>query len=334
VIDPTLVYSTYFGGSVGDGAHAIAVDAQGSVYITGDTGSGDFPTAQAAQPLPGGQRDAFVAKLDPSGSLVYSTYLGGSGWEAGAGVAVDRLGNAYVTGRTSSPDFPTLNPVQANHAGGMYDAYVAKLDPSGSLVYSTYLGGGADDVGLGIAVDRHFSAYVTGSTFSSDYPTQNALQSTHGGGYDAFVTKLDPSGSVLVFSTFLGGSSDDFGHAIGVDAKGRSCVAGGTASDDFPIANALQKHLGGSADAFVAMLSSSGSSLSYSTFLGGKEWDAAYGVAVEPRGSAHVTGETSSDDFPTANPLQPQRAGLGRRLRRETQPERLGAGLLDVPWRR
>ena len=232
VIDPVLVYSTYLGGSGDDIGEGIAVDAAGNAYITGYTGSINFPTANPLQAdSHGGDSDAFVAKLNPAGSaLVYSTYLGGGGQDIGKGIAVDSAGNAYVTGSAQCQlyvfgppaNFPTANPLQAVCGGGM-DAFVAKLNTAGSaLVYSTYLGGSGLDSGFGIALDSAGNAYVTGYTGSIDFPTANPLQAVHGGGgQDAFVAKLNPAGSALVYSTYLGGSGYEFATGIAVDSLGK-----------------------------------------------------------------------------------------------------------------
>ncbi|MDA2929078.1 SBBP repeat-containing protein [Acidobacteria bacterium AH-259-O06] len=248
--------------------------------------------------------------IDPV--LEYSTYLGGSGDDQGWAIAVDAAGSAYVTGWTQSPDFPTANPLQPIFGGGSDDAFVTKLNASGSaLVYSTYLGGSRFDEGRGIAVDAAGSAYVTGETFSSDFPTANALQTVYGGSGDAFVAKLDSTGAALVYSTYLGGSSFERGFAIAVDAAGSAYVTGETRSSDFPTANALQPDCNPRSvlcsDVFVTKLNASGSALAYSTYLGGSSYriEKGLGIAVDDTGSAYVTGETGSSDFPTANALQP-----------------------------
>jgi plastocyanin len=303
-----LVYSTYLGGSGDDGGYGIAVDASGNAYVTGGTTSINFPTVNALQAANGGGTDVFVAKLNASGSaLLYSTYLGGGGNDGGYGIAVDTSGNAYVTGFTSSTNFPTANPLQATYGGGTSDAFVAKLNPAGSaLVYSTYLGGSGDDQGLfGIAVDASGTAYVTGTTSSTNFPTANPLQAAYGGGSsNAFVAKLNPTGSAFVYSTYLGGSGGDAGHCIAADASGNAYVAGHTFSTNFPTANALQAAYGGGTDAFVAKLNPAGSALIYSTYLGGSGQDQGSGIAVDASGNAYVTGYTFSTNFPTANPLQ------------------------------
>jgi len=279
--------------------------------VTGHTSSTNFPTANALQPTNGGAYDAFVAKLTADGSsLVYSTFLGGSGEDGGYGIAADPEGNAYVTGWTRSNNFPTANALQPT-SGGFDDAFVAKLSADGSsLVYSTYLGGGRYEYGNGIAADSAGNAYVTGYTSSTNFPTVNALQPASGGGSaDAFVAKLTADGSSLVYSTYLGGADLDVGRGIAADSEGNAYVTGETLSTDFPTANALQPTLGGYYDAFVAKLTADGSSLVYSTYLGGSGEDMGRGIAADSEGNAYVTGETLSTDFPTANALQPAIGG-------------------------
>jgi len=315
VLDPSLVYSTYLGGSGNDQGLGIAVDASGNAYVTGLTGSLNFPTANPLQAGNGGGYDAFVAKLNAAGSaLVYSTYLGGSDYDQAFGIAVDASGNAYVTGETSSLDFPTANAIQAFFRGGLSDAFVAKLNAAGSaLVYSTYLGGNSDlgssvDRGSGIAVDALGNAYVTGLTTSPSFPTVNPFQAANGGDSDAFVAKLNAAGSALVYSTYLGGAGTDEGLGIAVDAAGNAYVTGNTVSGNFPTANPFQASNGGGADAFVTKLNAAGSALVYSTYLGGSFDDRGFGIAVDTSGNAYVTGNTSSINFPTANPFQASNA--------------------------
>jgi hypothetical protein len=261
-----LVYSTYLGGSNYDEPFGIAVDSSGAAYLTGRTHSGDFPTLNPYQTVQGGS-DVFVTKLSSSGnSLVYSTYLGGTNWEVGNGIAVDGSGSVYVTGWTESTNFPTLNPYQAKE--GHSDAFVTKLSSSGnSLVYSTYLGGNSYDVGSGIVMDGSGAAYVTGWTFSTDFPTLNPYQ-TDQGDIDAFVTKLSSFGNSLIYSTYLGGGDIDYSFSIAVDGSGAAYVTGWTISTDFPTLNPYQTNQGDD-DIFVTKLSVSGNSLVYSTYLGG-----------------------------------------------------------------
>jgi len=262
VIDPVLSYSTYLGGSSGyypaTHGYAIAVDSAGNAYVTGYTQSDNFPTVnpfQANYHGYGATGDAFVAKLNAAGSaLVYSTYLGGNNLDVGYGIAVDSSGNAYVTGETGSTDFPTLNPIQAINHGLYGNAFVAKLNASGSaLVYATYLGGSYSDIAYSIAVDSSENAYVTGQAASPDFPTANPLRATKSGYSDAFVAKLNAAGSALVYSTYLGGGSDN-GYAIAVDPSGNAYVTGFTASADFPTVNPLQATSTGNGDAFVARI--------------------------------------------------------------------------------
>jgi len=279
VIDPTLVYSTYLGGSGFDEGNGIAVDAVGAAYVTGSTQSADFtagctPPCTVLDPTLDGGGDAFVTKIDPTGSkLVYSTYLGGSGNDRGFGIAVDAAGAAYVTGFTTSADFTAscTTPCMVLDAtlGGGFDGFVTKLDPTGSkLLYSTYLGGSGFDEGSRIAVDAAGAAYVTGDTQSTDFtagctPPCTVLDATLDGGRDAFVTKIDPTGSKLLYSTYLGGSGSDAGRGIAVDGAGAAYVTGDTNSTDFtagckPPCTVRDGSLGGTQDAFVTKIADIG----------------------------------------------------------------------------
>ena len=325
-----LVYSARFGGNFDDFGRGIALDGAGNAYITGWTvcrsTTCTFPTINAFQPnFGGGNNDAFVTKINSTGSaLVYSTFLGGGkiinatdDW--GQGIAVDSAGSAYVTGYTFAPDFPVTGGAFDTTRAGL-DAFVTKFAPDGrSLVYSTFLGGTGREQGQGIAVDANGNAYVTGITESSDnqftkdnegFPvTAGAFQVK--GSFDAFVSKLNPSGSGLVYSTYLGGSADvDRGWAITLDSAGNATVTGDTASNDFPIINAIQgTYGGGSTDAFVTKLNATGTGLIYSTFLGGNLTDEGRGIAANANGDVYVTGDTSSANFPTAVPLQVNNGG-------------------------
>jgi cysteine synthase len=314
-----LVYSTYLGGSGSDLGYAIAVDTAGNAYITGNTGSPDFP-GTATSPIQAyisGGSDAFVAKLNTTGTaLVYSTYLGGNAGEIGEAIAVDAAGNAYVAGFTESSNFPVVgNPLQATF-GGLVDGFVAKLNASGTgLVYATYLGGSRIDDVHGIAVDTAGNAYVTGGTTSTDFPgtATSPIQAHNGGQDDGFVAKLNATGTALIYSTYLGGSGGDAGEAIAVDAAGNAYVAGFTPSPDFPMAgDPIQAHFGGSFDAFVAKLNATGTALVYSTYLGGSATDEGRGIAVDAAGNAYITGNTSSLDFPGAasSPIQAHNGGV------------------------
>jgi len=309
-----IVYSTFLGGGGPDEGHGIAVDNAGNAYVTGSAGSFDFPVLSAIQGTWGGSGDAFVAKLNPSGSLVYATYLGGNSIDNGTAVAVDPSGNAYITGVTFSSNFPTVNPFQASK-GAQQDAFVAKINPAGTAwVYVTYLGGNAVDEGYAIATDASGNAYVTGETNSTNFPLQSPLRSSNAGSsgpsFDAFVTKLNPAGSALVYSTYLGGSATDEGTAIAVDSSGSAYVAGFAGSTDFPVVSPMQLHLAGADDAFVTKFNPAGSALMYSTYLGGGSEDQAYGLAVDRAGNAYVTGRTNSSDFPLTNAIQATRVAF------------------------
>ncbi len=246
--------------------------------------------------------------IDPV--LIYSTYLGGYYSDDALGIAVDSSGSAYVAGQTDSNGFPTQDPYQGAYGGGDYDAFVTKFDSSGNLVYSTYLGGGLEDCVNAIAVDSSGNAYVTGYTFSTNFPTQNAFQGSNAGSSDAFVTKLNPEGNGIVYSTYLGDQSLDIAYGVAVDSSDNAYVAGYTSSTDFPTQNPYQgSYGGGTYDAFVAKLSSSGSELIYSTYLGGYDLDCANAIAVDSSGSAYVAGQTCSTNFPTQNAYQGSNKG-------------------------
>jgi len=353
VIDPILEFSTQLGGAGDDGAHGVAVDAKGNAYVTGWTASLNFPKKGAARAFsdPGGTQtifcskvgrggefaggggslaaigldrppfqggggcgDAFVVKFDPSGRLVYSTYLGGKGADAGVAIAADSAGAAYVAGHTASQDFPVKNAAQAVRGGPIPDGFVVKLSPEGAdVAYSTFLGGSSFDSANAIAVDSRNKVYVAGEA-GIGFPTKGAIQaSVNGPVSDAFVAKIDPDASgpaSMVYSTLLGGPARDVANGIAVDNKQNAYVTG-LAGRDFPTKNALQTKNGGCAsalgtaaggcpDAFVAKLNPAGSALEFSTNLGGKGDDAGMGIAVDASGGAYVTG-TAGAGFPIKN---------------------------------
>ena len=318
VIDPLIEYSTYLGGTDRDSGFDIAVDAAGNTYITGETLSDDFPIMNPIQPLRGAKFtvDAFVTKINSSGdTLIYSTYLGGSGNDAGKGIAVDAAGSVYVAGWTESPDFPTASPIQPFY-GGSRDAFVTKLSPNGSaLIYSTYLGGRDLDLGnldSDIAVDAQGNAYITGDTLSDDFPIANAVQPSISrfDSPDAFVTKINTTGDALVYSTYLGGRLYDIGRGIAVDGMGNAYITGSTTSDDFPTtAGAFQTSAISLQSVFVTKLSPNGDSFVYSTYLADFLKSLGSDIAVDTEGHVYVTGWTQSGEFPTQNPLQPSIAG-------------------------
>jgi len=316
-LDPTgtqVLYSTYLGGSGVDSPLGIAVDSQGSAYVTGVTSSVDFPLFNAIQKKFGGgsaqfPADGFVYKLNNSGSgLIYSTYLGGSGDDVPRAIAVDSSGKAYLAGNTSSPDFPLLNPLSTKRRG-IEDAFVAGLNAAGNaLIFSTLLGGNNSEMATAMALDSTGNIYVAGLTSSTDFPVQGAFQPTNHGSVDAFVTKLKPGGAGLVYSTYLGGESDDYALGLALDLQGNAYITGTTSSSTFPVFNPLQKVLAASnlrgANAFVSKLDPTGSKLVYSTYLGGSGIDVGGAIAVAGDGSILVAGETSSSDFPTSDALQ------------------------------
>ena len=256
--------------------------------------------------------DAFVTKLSAGGAApIYSTFLGGNINDAGNGIAVDASGNAYIVGAASSTNFPTANAIQPARDASSSDAFVTKLNATGSaLVYSTYLGGNSNETARAIAIDSAGNAYVTGTTASQNFPVANAFQATNPTGTnEAFVTKINPAGSALVYSTYLGGSGNDDGVDIAVDAAGSAYVLGTTASNDFPVIGALQPTFSGISDVFVTKFASSGKSLAYSTYLGGTSVDTGLGLALDSANNVYVAGATNSTNFPLLNPLQATFAG-------------------------
>ena len=245
--------------------------------------------------------------IDPL--LSYSTYLGGAGRDAGGGIAVDRAGNAYVVGYTESADFPTVTAFDGEHEADR-DAFVVKLAPGGgTLLFATYLGGSRSDTATDVVLDSGDSIYMTGSTSSWDFPTYQALQDERAGPTDAFMVKMDPSGSTLIYSTYHGGTDRDYGKGIAVNPEGYIYLFGETNSSDFPLSSPLYDRSGGGQDLFVTKLPAMVNYLYWSTYLGGSEDELALAIAVDDAGNAYVTGRCPSSDFPTANAHQPQHGG-------------------------
>ena len=310
---PTMVplvsssaFSTFLGGTGSEQASAIAVDAAGNVYVTGQTRSVDFPiTTNALQPTLRGPSDAFVSKFSPNGALDWSTYLGGSADDQANGIAVDASGNVYVTGWTDSVNFPATAGAVQIAFGGVMNAFLTKLNPDGTLAYSTYLGGTDGTVANALTVDGSGHAFLTGSTGlggSPDFPTTpGVFQPNPVGSGGAFVAEIDTTkagAAGLVYSTYLG--SQDTGRAIAVDSSGNAYVTGATGSANFPTTpGAFQPALAGSLNAFVAKVGPGGGTLAYSTFLGGNNFDAGNGIAADASGNVYVTGSTASANFPT-----------------------------------
>ena len=297
-----LLISTYIGGSGTEDAFGVFADGQDlDDYVTGFTTSTDFPTVSAYDSSANGGNDGFVVRVGSLGGLEFGTYLGGSGNETPWEITVDSSNNSYVTGLTTSTNFPTLNAWDFS-ANGSNDVFVTKLNSSGNaLVYSTYLGAAGDDQGLGIAVDSAGAAYVTGLTNSTAFPTYSAFSSTHNGLYDCFVTKFMPSGSGITYSTYLGGAGNEYGYAIAVDQAGRAVVVGRTSSDPFPRVNPADSTYGGAIDAFVSRFTISGAALTYSSYIGGSGEELGLGVAIDSSCYVYAAGYTKSSDFPTSN---------------------------------
>ncbi len=314
-IDPTLVYSTRFGGGNGGNGgqgHAIALDTAGNAYIAGSTYSSDFPVTNAAFQGYNANGDAFISKLNSTGTaLIYSTYIGGSIYEEFRGIAVDSTGAAWATGYTTSTDFPLLTPYQSS-LGGPYDAVVVKLSPSGALAYSTFLGGPGQDLGYALAVDPFGNAYVTGYASSGFPTTPGVYQTVNQGFVDAFVTKFSSSGTLL-WSTLVGGANYDYASGIAADSFGNTYITGTAYSLSFPGAppGGAQPANRGSGDAFVAKLNFNGSALLYFTFLGGSGNESSQAIAVNPiSGVAVVAGQTNSVDLTVSSgAVQPTNAG-------------------------
>jgi hypothetical protein len=308
----SLIYSTYMGAECWNTGYAIAADNSGNAYVTGSTVY--LPVLNPYQGTCGGERDAFVIKIDTNqsgvSSLIYSTFLGGTEDDYGLGIAADDSGNAYVTGVTESTNFPTLHQYQRNQPKG--DCFVTRIDTTqsgaSSLIYSTYLGGVGDDCGRGIAVDDSGNAYVTGVAGSAGFPILHQYQ-TNQSDEDCFVTRIDTNqsgASSLIYSTYLGAGDYDEGCGIAVDSSGNAYVTGFTSSTNFPCKKKYQTYQG-VCDAFVTKIDtnqSGASSLIYSTYLGGGYKDRGNGIAVDSSGNAYVTGETESTDFPTKNEYQ------------------------------
>ncbi len=312
-----FLYASYFGGNDFEDNTRIALDPAQNIFITGRTNSPDLQMVNAAQPTPGGQNDAFFAKLNAAGnSVLYSTYLGGGGVEnpLGSGLAVDAQGNAYLTGATASLDFPQKNAFQSTKGDGnnlLTDAFVTKLNPhlsgNASLIYSTFIGGASSDAATAIVVDAQGNAYITGQTASDNFPLENALQQQRAGGFDAFVLKLNGNGNDVVYATLLGGSGDDLGSGIKINAANEVYISG-SVSATIPAVNSLKAYMG-SVEGFVAKFNAAASAISFFSYFGGSNNDASQAVALDAAGNACVVGVTESVNFTKVNALQQNFAG-------------------------
>ncbi len=307
----TVLWATYLGGTGDDQAYGVAVDSTGSVWVAGRTTSTDFPLTNPLQASNGGGEDGFLVQLaQDGGSILYSTFLGGTGDDRISAIGLDGAGNVWVAGTTDSVDFPVSSDAYQTILGGGTDAFLAQVSADGtSLLHATYLGGAGSDGALALAVDPTGIATVVGSTDSDDFPTAGALQDTLAGGTDAFVLRYDVSTAQVLFSTYFGGTGDDTAIGIAVDAQGALTVAGTTTSSDLPVSTGFQGSFGGDSDAFVFSLASDGTTLNYSTYLGGSGQEEARGVALAQDGTAIVVGRTSSADFPVVAASQRGIAG-------------------------
>lgn len=315
IIDPVLVYSTYIGGNNGELNAIISIDSSKDIYVAGTTNSFDFPvTSGSFDTIFSGYKDGFIIKFDQTGAeLLFSTYFGGAGLTSDYPLAIknDTSGNIYLVGYTNSPDFPTTSGAFDNTHNGSWDAFVTKFNPLGShLLYSTFIGGSGADFGTAMGLDAAGNVYLAGTTASSDFPTtQAAYDSKYDGSIsgwegDGFVAKLNAEATVLIYSTFLGGSKYDSITGLALSDDGETYLTGLTESQDFPTTvGAFDTSHGGSdesrTDAFVTRINSLGSSLIYSTFFGGTDYDAAWGIALDADHNAYITGDTNSYDFPT-----------------------------------
>ncbi|HNR94875.1 MAG TPA: SBBP repeat-containing protein [Kiritimatiellia bacterium] len=310
----SLEYSSFLGGIGTDDAQAVALAPDGCIWVCGYTLSTNFPLVNPLDSTLGGSQDGFVSKLSPDGgTLLFSTYLGGSAEDIAAGIAVDANGDVYICGRTDSSDFPTRNAFQPARNGFWTDDFICKLDANGTnLIYSSYLGGSFFDYAYDVAVDTSGCAYVAGMAWSTDFPTVNPFQPTNtlSSGYNFTLTKVAANGGSLVYSTYLGGSGS--GHEyprVAVTPDGIACFSGTTTSTNFPVVNPYQANHAGpspsSWDAVISVFSADGSSLTYSTYLGGSEdIDQANDIAIGPDGAITVVGTTQSDNFPVTNAVQ------------------------------
>jgi uncharacterized protein (TIGR03437 family) len=296
----SFVYSTYLGGDGVDFNNGNTIDANGNLYVYGDTSSTNFPLLNAFQKINGGlknvQNTGWVSKLGPTGTLVFSTYLGGSRGDSIRGAQVDATGSLLLTGNTaSSSDFPLVKALQSKYGGGNYDAFLAKLDPTGSvLLYSTFLGGNAEEEGLGLVIDSLGNSYLTGYTFSTNFPVANPIQAANAGASDAFLTEISADGSTVLFSTYLGGSGQDIANGLALNSSSTAFLVGTTASVNFPTLAASQPANGGNTDAFLASIAVCGFTVTPSnTFFG-----AAGGSGTVSIATSNVCGWTASSNSP------------------------------------
>jgi len=305
----TLLYSTFFGGNDEDRIYSIALGATNEIFVAGFTYSTNFPTKTPFQANNRGLNDGFIAKFTSSGELSYSTYIGGAGQDSANFIKNEGSNIVAFAGSTSSGDFPVMNAIQPNNAGGT-DFIAGKLNLSNNtLIFSTYLGGALNEsmIFSAGALDSSGNIYVGGVSNSSNYPTTpNAFQTEHNGSDDVVVTKINPTGNSLVYSTYIGGNLIDSADALAVDSNGNAHVTGFTRSANYPLRRAIQTQLR-DVDSFVTKLNASGSDIVYSTLLGGTNLERGSGIATDANGNCYVTGRSNSGDFPTRRALRPPR---------------------------
>ena len=305
-----LIYSTFIGGSNSEGTFDypdIAVDGSGNAYITGETNSLDYPVTSGAfqTNYGGGEWDAFITKINQNGSaLIYSTFIGGNSQDISTSIAIDASGNAVIAGFTASTDYPVTSGAFQTTIAGYNDIFVTKINQDGNaLLYSTFLGGDGDDWTYSIAIDGNGNSYITGNTYSFNYPvTSGAYSTTKYFGLDALVTKLNQNGSALIYSTFIGGTDEDWVYAIAIDVSNNAYITGSTNSLNYPVTSgAFQTEKNYGYDIFVTKINQGGSALLYSTFIGGNYEDWSHAIDIDGSGNAYVTGRISSSDYPVTS---------------------------------
>jgi hypothetical protein len=323
VIDPALIFSTYFGESGAAWGKSVALDASGNIYLTGQTTASQPPGTLIGPALSGGGQAVFLARISSSGTLLSTTFIGGAddAQASGAGVTVDSNGNIYIAGETSSYSFPALNAIQANYGGGSFSAFVLELNnAANALIFSTFLGGTTADYAVGVNVDSAGNIYVAGTTGDTNFPVYNAFQSTlpDVGVGSGFATKLAPGGGSFIYSTYFGGSNGgEYVNGSTIDSNGNFYIYGDTNATDLPVMNAFQPTFCGVTQGqtvtnnhgYVAKFSPTGTEV-YATYICGSiDPDAVRGAAADQYGDLFITGNTSSPTFPLLNPIQAQYGG-------------------------
>jgi len=314
IIDPELLFSTYLGGSIDEYVGDLSLDSDGNAIISGYTFSSDFPLVNPYDSQFGGDREIFVSKLSSDGSsLLFSTFIGGSSYESGRGNVLGSEGNIYVCGYTFSNDYPLVNPF--DDSLNSQEAVISILNSSGdSLIYSSYFGGSEQESAFDITLDDDDFIYLSGYTYSGDFPLVNPIFATFGGIWDAFIAKFTPNGQSLIFSTYFGGSDRETSNKIMLDNDQNIILCGYTKSSDLYIVNAVDSlNESNNYDGYIAKISSSYDSLIFSTYLGGREDEQLSGVDLDDDDNIYVCGNTFSDDFPIKNAFDSTYGGFDKR---------------------